>query len=449
MSMEILILGAGTVGTSIAETLCRADVSVTLVDRDPAALSRAGESLDVQALEGDASSAATLFRAGVAGADLCLAVTGEDEVNLVAASVAREMGAGRTVARIFDPFFRDHSTFDYQRHFRIDRLLSLEYLTSVELAKALNAPGLQAVENFARGGVQVLEVAVDGDSQVAGKTLQELSLPSRIRVGLIDREGRPAFIPGASDRIEADDHVTLIGTEDAIEDARQQFERRRNRSKLTVAIAGGGEVGLHLARQLSQSRFDVRILEADAERAEFLAENLPDATVLHADSTRRADLLESRVAQIDAFVATMGHDEDNIVCGVEARELGAKRILCIVRRPDYGNVLQKLGIEHAVSPREVLSREILGLVVTHPVLARSPVAHGDAEVIEVEVVAGAPAEGRALRDLQLENALVAAITTEGFAKVPGPTDVLTAGSTAVMLVQRQAADALLEHFRTK
>ena len=449
MPMEIIILGAGTVGTSIAETLCHCDVSVTLVDRDPAQLSRAGETLDVQALEGDACSAATLFKAGVLGADLCMAVTGRDEVNLVAASVARAMGAGRTVARIFDPNFREYSTFDYQRHFAVDRLLSLEYLTAIELAKALNAPGLQAVENFARGGVQVQEVAVDDDSKIVGQSLRELSLPSQVRAGLIDREGRPPFIPGADDRIETGDHVILVGAEKAIEEARELMERRRFVTRQQVAIAGGGEVGYHLARSLSRTRFDVRILEANPKRAEFLAEKLPDVLVLNADSTRRADLLESRVPEIDTFIAAMGHDEDNIVCGVEAKELGAERTLCVVRRPDYANVLQKLGIDKAVSPREVMAREVTGMVVTSPVLARSTLVDGEAEVCELEVLPGAAVEDRTLKELAFEKALVAALSSEGFVKVPGPDDKLTAGCTAIVLTQREATEPVIDQFRVR
>ena len=445
--MEILILGAGTVGTSIAETLCRCEVNVTLVDRDPVALARAGESLDVQALEGDASSAATLFRAGVLGAGLCLAVTGDDETNLVAASVAKEMGAGRCVARILDAHYRDYSTFDYQRHFRIDRLLSLEHLTALELAKSLHAPGLQAVENFARGGVQVQEVAVDVDAEAVGQTLRSLPLPRGVRIGLVDRGDAPAAIPNADETIRADDHVTLLGVEEAIEEARKLFERRRSRNRQQIAIAGGGGVGFFLARALPSSRFDVRILEADEERATFLAEKLPDATILHADSTRRADLLDSRIASVDTFVAAMGHDEDNIVCGVEARELGADRIMCVVRRPDYANVLQKLGIDRAVSPREVLAREVLGMVVTHPILSQSPIAEGDASVVEIEVLPGTSVEGRALKDLSLNGSLVAAIMREGYVTVPGPDDKLTAGATAVVLIRADRMTETLDQFR--
>ena len=449
MSMEIIILGAGTVGTSIAETLCHRNVSVTLVDRDPNQLARAGESLDVQALEGEAASAATLFAAGVLGCDLCLAVTGDDEANLVAASVARAMGARRSVARIFDPFLRDYSTFDYQRHFQIDRLLSLEYLTAIELAKVLNAPGLQAVENFARGGVQVQEVAVDDQSTIVGQSLKALSLSSQVRVGLIDRGEGHAFIPGADDTIEVGDHVTLVGTEAAMEEARDLMERRRSASRRSVAIAGGGEVGYHLARSLSGSRFDVRILEADPERAAFLAEKLPHAMVLHADSTRRADLLESRIPEVETFIAAMGHDEDNIVCGVEARALGAERILAVVRRPDYANVLERIGIDKSVSPRNVLAREVTGMVVTSPVLARSPIAHGGAVVLELEVLAGADVENRTLAELQFSQALVAAISSEGFVRMPRPDDKLTSGCTAVVLVQQDAVDEVIERFRVR
>ena len=156
--MRIVVLGAGTVGGSIASLLCLHRHSVTVVDSVSEHVRHINETLDVRSLIGSASQSSVLFQADVGSADLCLAVTGDDEANIVAASMAKAMGAKRAIARVYAPVFRDLSTFDYQRHFGIDRLLSLEHLTALELARSIRHPGSVAVENLARGELEVHEV---------------------------------------------------------------------------------------------------------------------------------------------------------------------------------------------------------------------------------------------------------------------------------------------------
>ena len=160
--MRVLTLGAGTVGRWVADMLCRRGHSVTVVDSNAANVQRINNELDVKAIVGSASRSTVLFQAEVGSADMCLAVTGNDEVNIVAASMAKELGARRSIARVFAPAFHDLSTFDYQRHFNIDSLLSLEQLSAFELARAIRNPDAIPLEHFARGQLEVYEVEVDG-----------------------------------------------------------------------------------------------------------------------------------------------------------------------------------------------------------------------------------------------------------------------------------------------
>ena len=444
--MYVTIIGGGTVGTSIAETLVGRGVSVTLLDSDPAALAVAEERMDVQTVLGNGTLAPCLFRAGVPSSDLCLALTSSDETNLCAASVARAMGARRVVARVFDPAYQDASTFDYLAHYGIDRLFSLERLTALEIAKSLHSPGMYAVENFARGGVQVQEVEVDAGSEMAGVPLKEAGLPPGVLAGLVSRPGGPAFIPGADDAVSAGDHVTLVGQSEAIDAVRKRFERKTRRGQFVI-VGGGGDVGYQLAAQLQKARFQITLLETDEDRCRWLAERLGGCTVLRADGTRRADLEEARIRSADAFVACTGDDEDNLICSVEAKELGAKRTLCVVRRPDYANVLPRLGIDGAFSPRGVMAREVTGLLMTSPVIGQSEVGDGDARVVEVEVLSGAPAAGLTIREAGLPRCLVAALIEQETVRTPGAADVFRPGQTAVMLVQKENLDAMVGRFR--
>jgi trk system potassium uptake protein TrkA len=443
--MRIVVLGAGTVGTWIADLLCRHRHSVTVVDSDPGHTRRINDELDVRALNGSASQSSVLFQSGVLDADVCLAVTGDDEVNIVAASMAKAMGARRAIARVYAPVFRDLSTFDYQRHFGIDRLLSLEHLSAVELARGLRSPGSVVLEHFARGELEVHELWIRERSTAVGVPLKELKLPTRVRVGSILREGK-VWIAGAEDAFELDDRVTLIGLRDDIDSVKESIQHDHG-AKQGVVIAGGGETGYHLARTLENERYAVVLMEQSAHRCEFLANHLQHTTVVQADATRRIVLEEERVGSSDYFIACTGDDENNIMAGVEAKDIGAQHIMAIVSRPDYANVVGKLGIDFAVSPRDVMARQVLGFLNTGPVISRTNLGTSSIGVFEIEVTEGAPATEHVLANLPLPNScLIAAVIREDYVSVPGGDDRLHAGDTVVALIDDSVLDVAMEQF---
>ena len=443
--MQIVVLGAGTVGSSIADILCQHGHRVTVVDNDPAHTRRLDEELDVGAITGSASESSVMFQAGIMGCDLCLAVTGDDEVNLVAASMAKAMGAHRSIARVYAPIFRDMSTFDYQGHFRIDRLVSLEHLAALELARGIRNPGSLAVENFVRGQLEVLEWEVHKATKVVGVPLKQLKLPQGVRVGCIIRNGQ-TWIAGADDCLEPLDRVTVIGHGEAVEGVRGSFQKRKIKKKFIV-IAGGGETGFHLARTLEGERFSVVLMDVDPDRNDFLSKNLKHATVVSGDATRKQVLEEERVQNADVFVACFGDDEDNIMACVEAREIGAASVMAIVGRPDYANVVGKLGIDLAVSPRNVMAKQVLSFLQSGPVVSRTPLSAGDIDVVEIEVRPGAVVANDVLANLRLPpKCLIAAAAREDYVHVPGAKDRLKPGDTVVALVGKQHVDQLVPLF---
>jgi len=444
--MRILTLGGGTVGTWIADLLCRYRHSVTVVESDPIQTRRINEELDVRAITGSASQSSVLFQAGAMNADLCLAVTGNDEVNIVAASIAKAMGARRTIARMYAPVFRDLSTFDYPRHFGIDRFLSLEQLSATELARNIRSPGSVTVENFARGQLEVQEYLIEQQTSAVGVPLKNLQLPASVRVGSIYRDGQ-MWIAGASDEIQLGDRITLIGHRENIDDLKGRFQRG-SVPKQNVVIAGGGETGYHLARTLESERFHVMLMDKSTERCEFLANNLSRVTVVNADATRRSVLEEERVGNADVFVACTGDDENNIMAGVEAREIGAAKIMAIVGRPDYANVVAKLGIDIAVSERDVMAKQVLGFLNTGAIVSRMALPGGNVGVYEIEVHDGCRATEHVLANLQLPSqCLIAAVLREGFVRVPGADDRLRHDDAVVALIDESAVEAALQFFR--
>ena len=212
-------------------------------------------------------------------------------------------------------------------------------------------------------------------------------------------------------------------------------------------IAGGGETGFHLARALDGRRFGVVMMETDERRCEYLANTLSHVTVVKADATRRAVLEEERVGSADVFVSCTGDDEANIIACVEAKEMGAPRVMAIVQRPDYAQIVANLGVDLAVSPRDVMARQVLGFLNMGVVVSRSNMAGSSISLLELEVLAGTPAVEHVLANLALpRQSLIAAVMREGYVQVPGADEQLLPGDTVVTLTADAAEDQLLEKF---
>lgn len=443
--MNIIILGAGTVGTSIADHLCQLEHSVTVVDVDPEMVRVINETYDVRAIVGSASQSSVLFQAGISTADICLAVTGKDEVNIIAASMAKAMGVRRAIARVYSPVFRDLSTFDYQRHFGIDRMLSLEHLTAMELARAIRDPGSVVVEQFARGGLEVQEIVVGSQGKATSAPIRDLGLPSNVRIGMIQREKR-FWIAAADDQLQVGDKVTVFSRPEDIKVVKAMFKSGGTKAK-RVVIAGGGETGLQLARTLERESCKVMVLEFDEARCQVLAGLLETATVVHCDATRRENLEEQRVGNADVFVACTGDDEDNMMLGVEADDLGADQIMAVIGRPDYNSITKKLGIDLAVSEQSVMARQILAYLNHGIVISRAKMPGGLINVLEVDVLEGSPVTESTVKDLGLpDRCLIVAVIQQDYVRVPGANDRLSVGDTAVILVEDDVVDATIGVF---
>lgn len=431
--MRVLVLGGGDVGGSVARLLCEQQREVTVVERDPERAAWLDDELDARVLCGGASQAGLLFQAGATTADVCLALTGDDETNILAGSVAKAMGARRASARVYSPFYRDVDAFDYRRHFGLDRLLDVEFLTAMELARRIREPGAMLIEHFIGGELEMQDVLIAKASAATGRPLADLRLPSEVRVAAINREGAVS-IASAGDRVEVGDRVTLLGERAQVENVKKLFQTQ-SVVKRNVVVAGGGETGLSVAAVLEKRNYNVKILDSRRERCEFLARRLKKTTVVFGDARRRDVLAEQRVGNADVFIACAGGDEDNIMACVEARELGAKFLAAVVDQPDYANVVGKLGIDEVVSPYEVIGRQVEGLMHTGAlVFQNSRLLAGSIDVLELEVEADSPATRLPLKDLGLPKpSLIAAVIRENAVLAPNATFVFRPGDAVLAL----------------
>jgi len=417
--MRVLILGGGTVGAEVARRLCDQSYDVTVVERNAESASELDDELDARVICGDATQASVLFLADAAVADVVFALTGSDATNLVASRVCRAMGSHRVITRVFSPEFRSLTSFDYRRYFDVDRLLSIEYLTAVELTRRIREPGAMLIEHFACGSLEMQEVVVTNkNSKLTNRPLHDLKLPPEVRIGAITR-GDQITIATATDRILPGDRVTLIGVRERVENVKSQLMTRQT-ARQDVAIVGGGEIGLNVASVLEARNYRVKIFERNRDRCDFLSSRLKKSTIICGDGRRKNLLDEQNVGIADAFIACAGDDEYNILSCVEARELGAKTSLAVVANPDYAGVVGKLGIDEVVSPFAVVSRQAEGLARKGALIFQnSALLSGPVEVLELEVAPNSAVTRAQLKDLQFPKpTLLAAVIRENTALTP-------------------------------
>ena len=446
--MRVLVLGGGRVGSTIAGILCDHRHDVTVVEIDSVKAKHLDDSLDAGVVNGSASHADVLFQAEVTSAEVCLAVTGSDEANLVGASIAKSMGVRRVAAHVYARTMRDTSTIDYKKQFGIDRLLSIESLTAAEFAGEIRVTGDLMIEHFANGEVELQEILVfDEPSSAMSRPLCELKFPSDVRVGVI-RRGGETKIATAQDSIRQGDQIALIGAREQIEATKKKFQAVSAKPK-RILIGGGGEIGFHLAEILHGRRHHVTVLEVDRARCEFLADHLPGCTVIHGDATNRNILQNEQIRSFDCFVACTGQDEENIISALEVKEYNPElRTIVLINRPDYEMLVDKLKIDKAIIPAKVIANQVMGFLNTGAILFRNTQLFGRAvDVVELEVREGAGITKDRLRNVKLPTqSLLAAVIRNGYVQVPSADFRFLPGDDVVALVQPEALSELIAVF---
>ncbi|MGF1449407.1 MAG: Trk system potassium transporter TrkA [Opitutales bacterium] len=446
--MKILVVGAGDVGSYLSQRLSLEGHEVTVIEAASQAADQTDESFNVRVIQGNGSSASTLMRADAPKADFLLALTSDDTTNLVAGSLGKKLGVSATAARIHDETFSDNSVLNYQLHFGIDHLLNPEALCAVEIAKAIRNPGRVAVENFARGEIEMQQVRVSKRSKLTGKPLHELKLEGNVRIGYIQHEDS-VTVPNADSVLEPNDLITLVGAPTAIFDLKTKFDPDTDKEPRRVVIFGGTETAIALVRLLKNPRFRIRIIEGREGTCRTLAERFGEVTIIHGSATSLRLMEEEQVGSADYFVACTKDDEDNIMTCLQAAQLGCPHVHLVLNKPDYeevlGHIKSTIGIEQVVSPRVVTSSEMMRLISREPFLELARLAGSAAKVIQVTVENGSPAANKKIREVGWpRGSVVVALLHKYQAKVPGADDTILPGDRAVIIVQEEQLQTLLD-----
>ena len=367
--MKIIISGLGEVGFHLGELLISRGHELVMIDSDEETAARLEAQLDGVVISGSGSSVEVLRKARVNECDFFLALTSQDDINLVASSLAKKLGARNVIARCHASLQREHKSFSYGEHFGIDYFVSPERLVAARLAKEIRSPITPVLDQFARGAIEVLLVRVDEKSPVLGKALMEISFPSRMRVGLLRRE-REIMIPKATTVLEVGDEIILVGAPESLKQAAAYIEHSSKKKRIRLAIYGADDVGIGLLEYFNPVEADIKLIEPDEDRCRMVCELYPWVKVIQGHATRSRLMREENLMEADVFVAATRDDEDNVVSCLQAAKLGVKPILLTIHRPDYAGIFLDfgdfLGVTATVSPRVVAGEELLAYVTTEP-----------------------------------------------------------------------------------
>jgi len=412
--MKIVILGAGQVGSTVAEILASEANDITVVDIDPEVVAGLQDRLDLRTVVGSATHPDVLLSAGVREADMLLAVTSNDESNMVACQIAYTLyNVPTKIARIRDPAYLKYPQLFVQEAFPVDVLISPEQLVTYNIQKLIQYPGALQVLDFAGGRAQLVAVCAREGGPLVGHELRVLRehMPSiDSRVAAIYRQGE-VVIPQGDTVIQTDDEVFFIAARKNIRAVMSEL-MRMERPVHRVIIAGGGNIGRRLALAL-EDRYNVKIIEMVAARARSLSEDLKNTLVLKGDVADEELLLLEGIDHTDIFVAVTNDEEANILSSLLAKRLGARRVMALINRAAYVDLLQTGDIDVVISPKLATISSVLAHVRHGDVVADHSLRRGAAEAIE-EVAHGDPTTsrvvGRRLEQIRLpEGASIGAV----------------------------------------
>jgi trk system potassium uptake protein TrkA len=383
--VKILILGAGRVGASLAEQLVLERNDVTVVDTSGESLADLQERFDLRTIVGSATSITTLEAAGAADADILIAVTASDEVNLAACLLAhRRFNIPKRIARFRSSQWVLNPDLLSEEGFAVDVAISPEQTVTDYLIKLIEIPEALQVLEFAQGLISLLAVKADSESPLVGHPVRDLRehLPHiESRIVAIFRGGS-AILPDGDTLVEADDEVFFVASTDHIRQVTKEL-RREDRPVKRMMIAGGGNIGLRVARGVS-SFMTPKIIEGNRARCDFLAQDLNGkALVLYGDTTDEELLAQENVGSMDLFLALTNDDENNIMSALLAKKMGARRVIALINRRAYAELMEGGRIDVAITPSHATIGELLKYVRRGDVAAVHSLRRGAAEALEV------------------------------------------------------------------
>lgn len=448
--MRVAIVGAGKLGVTITEALLGGDNEVTLIDKNHELLQKISNQMDLLTITGNAKQIDLLKRVKIWTYDYLVAVTADDEKNIVICSFAKKLGCPQVIARIRDPEHVNQINF-------IKECMNIDYIVNPDLAIA-NEIYKYLVEKYtfsngcySSGKVSIIEFKTNKLPQLIGMPLPDVSqvLPDML-ITAISRNGK-IIIPHGDTVLAENDSLYVIGeSEDVLKLSHSVLDKKKYTDLQRVMIAGGGKTGYFLAQKLSAFGVAVKIIEIDRLRCQYLSENLDNVMVLHGDATDQNLLAEENIEDMDAFVTVTGYDEENLLLALLANQKDIEDVVAKVSRKSYAALIEKMGISMALNPLDMTASSILRFIQGSSRIISSQLIQGQAEFVEIVVDAQMKLKGTPLRQLQLPGGLViAAIYRNNKVLIPTGDTVFKEGDRVIVLCLLSNMPDLEKLFRMK
>ena len=439
--MRIIIVGDGKVGYTLATQLSQEDHDVVIIDKNDEALRRASEALDVLCVKGSGASVQVLRDAGVEQADLLIAVTTSDEMNMVCCLMGRKLGAEHTIARIRDPEYASE----------LAMVINPEEAAAQEIARILRFPHADNLEVFARGRVEMIGFRVQPEDPILDKPLSKLAarLPDNVLFCAVERQGE-VFIPHGDTVLQPGDIAHILGEPTASNEFFRYLGRGKNKLR-SIMIIGGGRITHYLAKLLLSMNKEVKIIEIREEKAHALNEELHDALVICGDGTDQELLQSEELDEMDAFVSLTDRDEENLMTAIFAHDLGVRKVITKINHINYADIIRRMGIDSVISPKQITANHIVRALQNSqgsPIESLYRILDGNAEALEFVVNARSKVVGQPLRVLPLKRGvLLAVVVREQTIIIPKGDTVIQSGDHVVVIAQHHMIhdlDDLLE-----
>lgn len=354
--MKIVIIGCGKVGTSIARELNISGHDITVVDNNSAAVRRLSESLDVMGIEGNGATYEALSEAGAETADLVIAATARDEVNLYACLMARAAGVPHTIARVRSPEYTD-DLYRVKDQLRLSMSINPELTEAIEISRLLRFSGALEIDSFAKGAVELIKVLVPPNSPLCDKKISQIdTLKGRVRICTVER-GNEVYIANGETRIQAGDKASIVAKPEIAAKFFKKSGFNIGRSR-DVILLGGGKVSFYLAQRLIKSGANVKIIERNEQRCNLLSSMLHDAMIIHGDCMDQELLLSEGIESADGVAALMDYDEENILISLYIKSVSHAKIITKINNESFDTIISNLGLESVISPKTLTGEYI-------------------------------------------------------------------------------------------
>jgi len=446
--MRIVVVGAGNLGFSLADRLAKEGHEIIVIEQDEERCSIVQKRLDVLAIIGNGATPQFLINSAAKHADLLVAVTDSDEVNMIACMAAKQMGIPQTIARVRNQEYAHADQVNFNASLGIDLAINPEMTTAVEISRILLTPAALAVEDFADGKIRLLEVKISLESKLINIPLLKLTLPPNILVAGILRQNI-MIIPQGEDFLLPQDNVFFVGEAVAIEKFGKQFSDKKSKLE-RIMIIGAGRIGRHLAKILFDAGLSVKIIDKNRERCRELADQLDKGLVLCGEGTDVDLLCEEGIGAADAVVCLTDDDKLNLLIALLSKNFGAQKSIVRVGRSDYMSLMGKVGVDVVLSPRLLTAGVILRQVRRGNIVAVTLLEGAKAEAMEFLVSANCKIVGKKLKNLKFpQNSLVGAIIHEEVVNIPHGETILHVGDRVVVFTLPDMVKKVAKYFESR